>query len=353
MRFDRFDLLARVLEGQGQARYDLSSSDMPTQRLSEYGGLADRTLAENTDGPLREELARLFGGTADNYILTAGASEANFAVCAALLDPGDAVLVERPTYQPLEAIPKGLGAKVARVDRRHEGGFRLTAADVEAAVPDGLRLLVLSNLNNPTGVALDASEARAIADLAAVRGFYVLVDEIFRELAFDHPTPTIGGVNDHTIVTSSVSKFYGAGGLRIGWIRAAPSVRARVRGVLDYLSANPAGPSEAIALALLKDRAKTATRNRRLVEEGRRIAREWASASSVAWEEPVGHLMFPRVGGDTIRLSEVLLRDHHTFIAPGESFGLGGHFRLNIGKPAEVLREGLERVTEARQRLGP
>ena len=351
MRFERFDLLARVLEGHARARYDLSSSDMPPQRLSEYGGLADRSLADSNVGggeELRSELARLYGGRADDYIVTAGASEANFAVCAALLDPGSAALVETPTYQPLDAIPRGLGAQVATVDRREDDAFRFTADDVRAALPPRPRLLILSNLNNPTGVPLEPGEVRKLADLAAEQGFYVLVDEIFRELAFDAETPTIGGLNDHAIVTSSVSKFYGAGGLRIGWLRAAAPVRERIRGVLDYLSANPSGPSEAIALALLRNRARTVTRNRRLIEDGRRAARAWAEGAGIPWRDPVGHLAFPAVGGDTVRLADRLLREQDTFIAPGESFGLGGHFRLNIGIPADTLREGLARVSRAR-----
>ena len=350
MQFERFDLLFRVEEGHDRARYDLSSSDMPPQRLSEYGGLADRSLGEAHIGgseEFRAELARLHGGRPEDYIVTAGASEANFAVCAALLNPGDPVLVERPVYQPLEAIPRGLGGTVTPVTRREEDGFRLDPEAVSAAAGKGLRLLVLSNLNNPTGVPLDAADVRGLADLAADRGFYVLVDEIFRELAFDREPPTIGGLNDRTIVTSSMSKFFGAGGLRIGWIRAGPEVRAKVRSVLDYLSVNPAGPSEAIALALLRNRERTVARNRRLIAEGRKIAAAWAGRSGVPWRDPTAHLAFPSVGGDTVRLAERLLHDQATFIAPGESFGLGGHFRLNIGMPADRLTEGLERVSKA------
>lgn len=354
MRFESFDLLGRVEEGHIKARYDISSSDMPPQRLSESGGLSDLSLAESHVGgseEFRSELTRLYGGRPEDYIVTAGASEANFAVCGGLLGAGDRVLVERPVYQPLEAIPRGLGASVTAVVRPEDRGFSLTAEAIRTAAPVDLRLLVLSNLNNPTGVAMEAGEIQGIAELAAGRGFYVLVDEIFRDLAFDRPTPTIGGLNERVIVTSSMSKFYGAGGLRIGWIRAAAPVRERIRGVLDYLSINPAGPSEAIALSLLRNRAKTVARNRRLIGEGRKIAREWAGREGIEWREPVAHLTFPRMGGDTIRLAQTLLRDHQTFIAPGESFGLGGHFRLNIGVPAETLSEGLDRVTKARKSL--
>ena len=355
MQFERFDLLARVLEGHARARYDLSSSDMPGQLLSEFGGLADRSLAENHVGggeELRGELARIFGGRAEDYIVTAGASEANFAVCAALLEPGERVLVERPTYQPLDAIPRGLRASVVPLIRQESNGFQLTADDARSVLPDGLKLMILTNLNNPTGVALDTREVQRFADLAAGGGFYLLVDEIFRELAFDRPTPTIGGLNDRVIVTSSLSKFDGAGGLKIGWVRAAAPVRARVQSILDYLSATPAGPSEAIALAVLHARNRTIARNRRLVAEGRKVAREWAvQEPNLVWHEPDGHLTFPGVAVDTVGLADLLLRKHDTFIAPGESFGLGGHFRLNIGIGADVLHEGLRRVSQGRREI--
>lgn len=325
---------------------------MPPQRLADYGGVADRSLAESQVGgslELRSELAHLYGGSPDDYIVTAGASEANFAVCAALLEPGNQVLVERPVYQPLETISRGLGGVVTSLVRPEENGYAVTADAVTAAAPNKLRLLVLSNLNNPTGVALDAKVVQAVAELAVERGFFVLVDEIFRDLAFDQPTPTIGGLTEHAVVTSSMSKFYGAGGLRIGWIRAAPRIRGAIRGVLDYLSINPAGPSDAIAVTMLKNREKTVVRNRRLLAEGHKVAREWAEAEGIEWREPVGHLAFPKLGGDTVRLAASLLKDHETFIAPGESFGLGGHFRLNTGIPAATLEEGLARVSKARR----
>ncbi len=353
MQFETFDLLVRVEEGHARARYDLSSSDMPTQPLADYRDWEVPTLASSPPGggeALRTELARHFGGTSEDYTVTAGASEANFAVCAALLSSGDPVLVEHPVYQPLRSIPKGLGARVYELARKEVGAFRLTGEDIEDTLPQGLRLLVLSNLHNPTGAALDASTVRQVADLAANRGFYVLVDEIFRELAFDPEVPTIGGINDRTIVTSSMSKFYGAGGLRIGWVRAAPEVRAKVRSVLDYLSVGTSSLSEAVAVSVLRNRAKTVARNRKLIQEGRGVAREWAQANpDVTWYEMPAHLTYPRLGGDTARLARHLLDRYATFIAPGESFGLAGHFRLNIGIGAEPLAEGLARVSKARK----
>lgn len=356
MQFERFDLLARVVEGHARARFDLSSSDMPPTRLSECGPIADRSLAESHVGGgevLRAELARIYGGRATDYIVTAGASEANFAVYAALLRPGDRVAVERPTYQPLDAIPRGLGAKVSALERHEDQGFRITAADIEPSLPQAVRMVTLTNLNNPAGAALEARDVHALAKLAEDLGFYLFVDETFRELAFDQIPPTAGGLNERTIATSTLSKFYGAGGLRIGWIRAAGTVRARIQSVLDYLSATPAALSEELAVALLRNREKTARRNRALIEDGRTVFREWANAQpGLAWNEPVAHLTFPGVGGNTRRLAALLLEEHSTFIAPGECFGMPGRFRLNIGIGPQPLRKGLEQVSRARAALG-
>jgi len=357
MRFERFDLLARVIEGHARAEFDLSSSDMHGERLSYFGGVPDCDLSVSHVGggeELRSELAHVYGGAAEDYIVTAGASEANFAVCAALLEAGDRVLVEHPTYQPLEAIPRGLGAAVTLLDRPEALEFRFTADGIQEALPRDLRLLILTNLNNPTGAALDGDAVRAVADLAEERGFHVFIDETFRELSFDEPLPTIGGLNERTIVSSTLSKFYGTGGLRIGWVRAGATVRRRLQSVLDYLSATPAGPSEIVALSVLRAREKIASRNRRLIEEGRKVAREWAAAEpNLVWHEPPGHLTFPGVGGNTLELAELLLKEYGTFIAPAESFGLQGHFRLNIGIGAEKLQEGLRCVSRARARLPP
>lgn len=345
-----------VIEAHGRARYDLGNSNMPDVRLAEVGGLEDLSLGEGHPGgseELRAALARLYGGHPGEYMVTCGASEGNFAALAALLRPGDSALVERPAYQSLEAIPRALGARVVPLHRREDRGFRIFADQVREALPEGMRLLVLTNLHNPSGVPIEAREVRELAELAAEEGFYILIDEIFRELALDHEPPTMGGLNDRVVVTSGVSKFFGAGGLRIGWVRAAEPVLGLVRQVLDYMTVAPPAPSEAIALALLARRDRLVERNRRLIAEGRAAARAWVEANPrVGWIEPAGHIAFPRVGGDTLALARHLLERHSTSVAPGESFGLGGHIRINLGRGREAVSGGLDRISRGLGELG-
>lgn len=351
MQFEPFDLLGAVEEGQARARYNLSTSDMPPTRLSEVTRLGDLLLSENTPGggdALRSLLARRFGGRKEEYIVTCGASEANFAVVAGLIRAGDAVLVESPVYQPLRSIPQGLGAKATALPRWPEDGYAVTADHVSRAKPANLRLLVLTNLHNPSGAAIPGRDLRALSDLAAEEGFYILVDEIFRELAFKDPPPTMGGMSDRVVTTSGVSKFYGAGGLRIGWIRASRDAREKIRRVLDYMSIAPSGISERIALALLRKKPQVAARNRRLMREGRKIAIEWAeSTPGVEWVDTPGNLRFPLVPANTAALSSRLLSKYRTFIAPGEAFDRPGHFRLNVGLGPNQVAEGLRRVGRA------
>jgi aspartate/methionine/tyrosine aminotransferase len=355
VQFEPFDLLDRVIEGQVRAKYNLSTSDMPPTKLSEVIRLPDMLLSENHPGGsemLRGLLADRFGGRPEDYIVTCGASEANFAVQAALVRPGDNVLVEAPTYQPLLSISAGLGARVHRVERREEEDYPISADAVQEALPNPLRLLVFSNLNNPTGVSTPGAELRALADLAAERDFYIFVDEMFRELAFEGPVPTMGGMSERVIITSGVSKFYGAGGLRIGWIRATGEARAAIRRVLDYLSIAPSGISERIAVALLKKKARTESRNRRMIREGRGAARAWAeSVPGVGWYESAGNLVFPRLPVESAPLASLLLAKYDTFLAPGESFGRPRHFRLNVASGLRNLEQGLQCVTEAMSEL--
>ena len=112
------------------------------------------------------------------------------------LSPGARVLIESLADQSLEAIPEALGARVDRLVRRESNDFRLDLDRLDEAVPKGFTLLVFTNLHNASGAALDAPTVRGIADLALDRGFYVRVDEIFRELAFDHEPPTMAGLHE-------------------------------------------------------------------------------------------------------------------------------------------------------------
>lgn len=202
---------------------------------------------------LQPELERRFGerwqAPGGRVLLAAGGSEANAIVFAALLGRGDEMLVESPGYQPHREVPRLFEITVRRFERPLGGSGPPLAAVVEAAMTPATRMVVLSHLHNPSGAVLTAEDARALDGMAERRGVWLLCDEVFRD-AKEGPTGTFASLGPRWITTSSLTKVYGLGGLRIGWVAAAGEVLARCATVQDALSVSPALPSIALALEL-------------------------------------------------------------------------------------------------------
>lgn len=351
MELPAFELADYLMAHAPGCDHDLASSNLPSVPLGDLEGLDAMDLSWGFEGgspELRRLVARLNGVPQERVLATAGTSEANLLVGLALLTPGDRVAVERPCYEPLQKIFRLLRMRVVAVDRRPEEGFGLSIQAVREAVPRDARLLVLSNLHNPTGTALDEAFLRELAALAEERGLHVLVDEIYRETAFEAAPPCALTLSDRFVVTSSPSKFYGLGGLRIGWCLAAPDVLARVRAAQHFASVLPSKLSDLLAVRALEGREATVRRNRRLLEANRPLVEAWIEEQDrVRWVPPAGATSFPRFQGDVDRLAEVARRKHGTLIAPGRFFGATDHFRLCFGMATEELAAGLEGLGRA------
>src|SRR5690606_39256154 len=204
--------------------------------------------------PLIGRIARRYGVAESQVVLAHGASMANHLACATLLEPGDDVLVEQPAYEPLVALPRYLRASVRAFDRRPEDGWRLNPDRVAAALTPRTRLVILSDLHNPTGVRAGEAELRALGEVAEARGFHVLVDGVYLEWLYDGGVPSAARLGPRFIVTSSLTKAYGLDGLRAGWILAPPEVADRIRRLEDLFSGHIAQPTQRLAAKAL-DRA--------------------------------------------------------------------------------------------------
>src|SRR5207247_7440189 len=167
-------------------------------------------------------IATLHRRSTERFLVTPGATQANFLVNASLVHPRDRVLVDIPIYSPLRDVPRGMGAKVVEIARDCEDGWRLDLDCWRKMAGRRARLLVFANLNNPTSTALSRSDLRALADIAAECDGHVLVDETFRELAFENRPPSAAEFGPRMIALSTVTKGCGLGTLRVGWIVGAP-----------------------------------------------------------------------------------------------------------------------------------
>src|SRR5207248_4844956 len=154
------------------------------------------------------------------FTVSGGTGFANWFACAAVLDGArDAeTIVERPTYEPLLRIPQSLGSRIRRLDRRFEERYAIDLKAFERLLTRRTRLVLVSNLHNPSGALIDGRTLRAMADrLARVRGFLV-VEEVYLECLFGARPESCVHAGPNVLVTNSLTKAYGLDGLRAGWV---------------------------------------------------------------------------------------------------------------------------------------
>jgi aspartate/methionine/tyrosine aminotransferase len=350
MDFPPFDLLDWFIQWLPSARYDIGASGMMASRLDDLDVTfepADVAEPFPGGGPdLRELLAERYGVSRREVLVTAGASEANFLAYAALLSPGAVALVEHPTYTPLRKMTEGLGARMGRVIRSPDDGFRLPIDHL----PDtkDVRLLSLTSPNNPTGVADEPRDLQAIADACSATGTTALVDEVFLALAFERAPPTAVSVDPRFLITSSLTKLGGLGGLRVGWAVGPAPVIQRMERIAHHLSVAPSRLGERVVLAALEREAELVARAKGILAETRPLVEAWIEATEgVSWVPPdVGNFGYPRVeGADMTAVATRLAQEHRTVIAPGAFFGHEDRFRLGFGTGVDHVQGGLAALT--------
>jgi hypothetical protein len=305
---------------------------------------------ENGYPPLVEAIARRYGVTPEQVATANGAAGANFQVCAALLEPGDDVLVERPGYDPLLGAPRLLGANVVRFDRRLENRFALDLERVARAMTPRTRLIIVTRPHNPTGAPVDRSALAAIGRMAAASGAHVLVDEVYLDttVAGAVPAATLGDV---FISTSSLTKSYGLSSLRCGWSLSSPELAERIRRTRDVIDGNGSIAAERLGVLAFSQLDRLASRASALLAANAPLVREFLRSRPEleAIEPTAGTVVFPRIRGvqDTSRFADRLIAEHGTAVVPGRFFEAPAHFRLGFGGPTRVVREGLAAVGAA------
>ena len=343
---------------RSQARFNLASSGLRNYPLAELPvTLEDLELSGPSwygYQPLQAALAAKCGAPAECVVAATGTSMANHLVMAALLEPGDEVLVEHPTYELLVTLAQYLGAKVERFGRTFEEGFRLDAERVARAVSPRTRLIVLTNLHNPSGALADEETLKRVGDLARGVGAHVLVDEVYLDALFEHAPGSAFHLGEEFIVTSSLTKVYGLSGLRCGWVLAKPELAERLWRLNDLFGVIPAHPAERLSRVALEHLDEIAAGARRLLEtNGRLLNSFFAARDDLDWlPHRFGTVSFPRLKrGSVEELCALLAGKYETSVVPGRFFELPQHFRVGIGGETGALREGLERLGRALDEL--
>ena len=288
-------------------------------------------------GHRREDRASRYGVKRDRVHLVGGTSLANFTAIAAFCDPGETVAVETPRYAPLSQIPISLGATVKDIRRGRDGRL--------GPIPKRARLVVVTSPHNPTGLTLDKADWTALAE-AADRGAVVLVDEVYRDLQA-RPPKVAAARHPRLLTTGGLTKSYGLGGLRLGWILGHPDLLAETRRVDNLVAVECATPSFHLLekvwprLDSFRDRAM------------RPVAANLATLDELGLSYPrpkAGLTAFVEVGdGDAVSDA---LEKRGVGVARGSFFEAPEFVRVYTGADPKVFRRGAAMLAEevARQR---
>jgi aspartate/methionine/tyrosine aminotransferase len=300
--------------------------------------------------PLLKRLAARYEVATRNVATAIGTSMANYLATSAVLEPGDEVIIEQPAYDPMVEVGRYLGAVVKRIPRRPEHGWQVQLDELEKMVSSKTRLIVLTNLHNPSGVLLEEDTLRGIGDVAERVGAYVLVDEVYLELLFDRPFRSAFRLGEHFIVTSSLTKAYGLSGLRCGWILAAPELIERTWHHNDLFGNIPAHITDRLSVIALDHLDAIRERAKELLE------RNWKLLEAFLAERPEldvarppgGTIVFAKVpGGDGDAFAARLREEYETSVVPGRFFEMPDRIRIGICCDSEEVEEGLRRLAVA------
>jgi hypothetical protein len=300
--------------------------------------------------PLQKAVAVHHGVDPDCVVESAGTSMANHLAMAAILEPGDEVLIEHPAYGPILDVAQYLQANVKRFLRIKEIGWAVDPQAILHCITPKTRLIVITNLHNPTSALTPDSVLREIGEIARSIGALVLVDEVYLDAVYQRTPRTSFHLGPEFVVTSSLTKVYGVSGLRCGWILAHPDLAWKMRRLNDLYSATPVYPGLLLAVAALKHLNRLREKARRIVDADRKLLRNFLvrqSALSAVWTD-WGTTSFVGLRADNADdFLERLRAEFDTSVVPGRFFEIPDHFRIGMGVNTEVFAEGLDRIGRA------
>jgi len=339
---------------QSRARFNLATSGVgpfPLRELPVTLGQLEIN-GDSTYGyaPLQQAIAKKCGVDPDCVVAADGTSMANHLAMAALIDPGDEVLVEQPTYEVLTSTLLYLGAAVKHFARTEESGYALDPAQVRRVVTRKTRLIVLCNLHNPSSVLASETALREIGGIARSVGARVLVDEVYLDLVYTNTPKTSYHLGPEFVVTNSLTKAYGLSGLRCGWILAEPDLARAMWRLDDLFASIPAHPAELLSVVALENLDSIRERGRKVVEADRVLLRAFLDSQNAvsAPRTEFGSTAIVRLeNGNVEDFLTRLHADYETSAVPGRFFGLPNHFRIGMGVDTKMFGEGLQRIAQA------
>jgi hypothetical protein len=338
---------------QSRARFNLATSGVGPFPLRDmpFDFSALEINGDNTYGyaPLKNAIARKHAVDPDCIFTTEGTSMANYLALATLLESGDEILIEHPVYGLILDAAAYIGGSIKRFARTEESGWALDPAQVRRALSPKTKLIVVTNLHNPSSVLTPDSVLREIADLAASVGAILLVDEVYLDAVYENTPRTSFHLAGNVVVTSSLTKVYGVSGLRCGWILAQPDLVRAMWQLNNLFAATAAHPAEIISAAAFENLPILLNRARKVVDADRAVLQSFLDSQTriSAVRTEFGTTSFMRLNqGSADEFLTRLRAEYDTSAVPGRFFETPNHIRIGMGVNHEMFAEGMRRFAQ-------
>lgn len=305
--------------------------------------------------------------TPAEVIVTAGGKQALFNVAEALFGPGDEVITHAPGWPTIAEQIKLTGATPVIARAHPEDGFALSAATFIAAMSPRTRGVVINSPGNPTGALMAESELAALADVAAARDIWIVLDLCYEKLIYDavpHALPRVlfERLRERSALCGSASKAYAMTGWRCGWVAGPAALVGACNALQSHTTSNACSITQKAALAALTGPQQCVTDMLDEYRVRRDRIFEWLSVDPrIRCFKPAGAFyLFPDVSEllslDGVRtsaeLAERLLRETHVALTAGEAFDAPGFLRISYATSLDRLREGADRILSFARKLG-
>jgi aspartate aminotransferase len=306
--------------------------------------------------------------TPAEVLVTVGGKQALFNTALALIDPGDEVIMHAPYWPTIPEQVKLVGGTPVVVQTRSDDGFAVQAESVIAAITPRTKAIILTSPGNPTGALIEEQAVAAIADAAARRGIWVVVDLCYEQLIYEqvpHNLPKIlfDRHRDRTVLAGSASKGYAMTGWRCGWTIAPTELTAVFNVIQGQTTSNIASVTQKAALAALAGSQAAVHDMLKEYRRRRDNIHAWLTAHpGIRCVKPKGAFyLFPDISGllspDGIRTStdfaQALIEKEHVVVTAGEAFDAPGYVRISYATSMEQLREGANRILRFAESLQP
>lgn len=297
-----------------------------------------------------------------DIVVSNGAKHSLVNAFMAILNPGDEVIIPGPFWVSYPEMVKIADGTPVIVDTAEENEFKVKPCDLQKALTDKTKAIVINSPSNPTGMVYTKEELKEIADFAVENDLYVVSDEIYEHLIYEGEHISIASFNEEikkrTIVINGVSKTYAMTGWRIGFAAAAPEIAKIMANLQSHASSNPNSIAQAAAVAALTGPKNEIERMRRHFLKRRNYMVEAINEiDGVSCKNPhgafyimmnikslMGTTMYGKVINTSDEFADLFLEKEKVAVVPGSGFGADGYVRWSYATSMDNIVEGIQRL---------